>query len=1188
MLHPLEHQLALLRSRVRRLVALHGLSWLLAIVLATAVVLGLADYWLRFQQRGPRLACSLAALGVLLWAGYRYIYLPARARLRDADLAVRLQRRFPDLDDRLVSAVEFLRQPASDPRSGSAALRQAVIAQTAAEVENLDFRRAIDARSPVRAALLAAVVCLLAGGLLLLDPMAAGIAMRRLLNPFGAAVFLQRTHLQLSPKIVELHAGQPFVLTVVAAEGTRLPAEVTVHYRFEDADGTVTEETDAMQPRDGAMVAQRDGMRRPFDYRVTGGDHQSMPWTRVTIVVPPAVQSFTVQLFPPEYSGCPPAESHELNRVLAGTRARITAQTNNPLRAALLYLGKQPWCEGRVSDDGYSFIVPPPDGEPLLIEKSGNYSFHLIDREGHEGGGDVSWELRAVPDRPPKPTLHVPAADLYVTPQAVLPVRVSAHDNLALQRVWLVLDRGDKADRTEKALYAGPLRPPPPAGDWADATAKGDRREFQDRLDLQPLGLTPGVEVTLYAAAVDYGGQTGKSDVRRLTVVTRQAIRDRAAGRLTLVLAELERVLKMQEGGRGQVAAVEEQLAGKNPREPSPVNQLRAAELAQREVNRSLTSPGEGVRMHALAALAELRDNDVDSPDVERRMEDILAEIARLERDHLPVIDRQLTAAVKNFQAAEAAASALPQSDPAFLRSLADAAKNQDKVVGAIKKLLGELNQRESHRRFYRDLAQLLRDQEQLAKRTVELARQTLTRALRDLTPQQVGDLAELAETQLQFGRRLDRLEQDMQQAVSELRTGDPLAADTLADALAASRRLGIAAAMRSCGGDLRENRLGRIVGTTDRGLHKEIAQDLQELLDILADRRQQELERLVRRLQEAEAELAALAGQQAGLLTKVDEAATEVDAAKRLARLQEIIQQLRLLQQDAAGLARRLERLEADRPAKNVTDAAKQMDAAAQAAGQGELERLRQQVAAARKSVEAARQQLAKDRLQAQADALMDELARLEDAAKHLHRQQQQVLDDTLRYEGLRQANGQLKRSEAAGLADVARLQRSLQDDAGRLGGNLEAAGAFHLALTAAARDMGTAADLLEKRDTGEAAQQAERNALGRLALLVEALKPESPLEKPDGNDEPPAKPDERTQRGVQSLAELRLLRLLQQQINDRTARLQETVDKAGNPTDGQRRQYRELAAEQERLAKLVDTMIAAEADAAKEQSHE
>ena len=169
--------------------------------------------------------------------------------------------------------------------------------------------------------------------------------------------------------------------------------------------------------------------------------------------------------------------------------------------------------------------------------------------------------------------------------------------------------------------------------------------------------------------------------------------------------------------------------------------------------------------------------------------------------------------------------------------------------------------------------------------------------------------------------------------------------------------------------------------------------------------------------------------------------------------------------------------------------------------------------------------------------------------------------------------------------MADVARLQRTLQEDVVRLGANLEAAGAFHLALSAIARDMGGAADLLERRDTAAAAQQFEQSALERLALLIEALKPEPPEKKPD-EGEPPPKPDSQTQRGVQSLAELKLLRLLQQQINGRTRQLQEAVAKAGKLDAEHRRQYDELAAEQERLAALVDKMITAEADAPAEES--
>ena len=44
---------------------------------------------------------------------------------------------------------------------------------------------------------------------------------------------------------------------------------------------------------DGAMIARRENVLRPFSYRVEGGDDQSMPWLDVEVVEPPAVESLS-------------------------------------------------------------------------------------------------------------------------------------------------------------------------------------------------------------------------------------------------------------------------------------------------------------------------------------------------------------------------------------------------------------------------------------------------------------------------------------------------------------------------------------------------------------------------------------------------------------------------------------------------------------------------------------------------------------------------------------------------------------------------------------------------------------------------------------------------------------------------------------------------------------------------------
>ena len=162
MSHPLEQRLTQLRRRVERLLAVYGVCALLAGVLGGAMVLGWLDYLVRFQDRGLRIMASLALSGAVGWTAYRFFYLPRRKRLGDVDLALTVERRFPNLEDRLASAVEFLRQDEDDPTAGSPALRRAVIAQTVAETENLDFDAVLDARPATRAAWMAAAACLLA------------------------------------------------------------------------------------------------------------------------------------------------------------------------------------------------------------------------------------------------------------------------------------------------------------------------------------------------------------------------------------------------------------------------------------------------------------------------------------------------------------------------------------------------------------------------------------------------------------------------------------------------------------------------------------------------------------------------------------------------------------------------------------------------------------------------------------------------------------------------------------------------------------------------------------------------------------------------------------------------------------------------------------------------------------------
>ena len=371
-----------------------------------------------------------------------------------------------------------------------------------------------------------------------------------------------------------------------------------------------------MQYVDGAMTTRRDNVLRPFSYRVEGGDDQSMPWLDVQVVEPPAVESLSVRLIPPAYTGWSPTPAERHIRALAGTRVQIAGKTAQPLRSAVLCLEEETKVPARLGDDGCTFTVD------FTVEKSGSYWFELTDREGLRGGDNDRWEIRAVPDSPPTVSIEQPTANLFVTPQAVVSIRVAAVDDLAVRDVALLFRRPDSEQEklpspgTDRRLVGrgaggeGSSEEQLPL--WASAVvsrhnllpegAEGDRRVVDYRWDLGPLELKPGTQVTFHATAADYLPQTGKSDPRSFSVITAEELQNRIAGREKIILAELERALRIERGCRVQVESLGARLAEPRPLGRAEVDQLQAVEHKLREADQVLTSRGEGVLMHILAA----------------------------------------------------------------------------------------------------------------------------------------------------------------------------------------------------------------------------------------------------------------------------------------------------------------------------------------------------------------------------------------------------------------------------------------------------------------------------------------------------------------------------------------------------------------------------------------------------------
>jgi hypothetical protein len=1171
--HPLEQKLARVRRRARQYVLAGAIARSLTVLVEIALALAALDALFHYRDRGLRAISSLVLLSAAAIAARRIWRAVRESRYHDVQIAQRLEQRFPTLRGRLASAVEFVREPAHDPLAGSVQLRGEVIRSAIQAVDQLDLSTALDAR-PARRALagLGLLAALLLSLFFFAGP-ASRIAALRLLNPLSDVQWPRTHQLAILAPVERLPHGQTFEVEVVDQGAAQPPDDVVMHYRFHGADGDIVEETEPLKSVGGPMLARREGVERSFEYRAVGGDDYTMPWIALDVVEPPAVRSSSLMLHFPGYTGWPPRASEANIRALAGTKVAVNATFTKPLAEAVVQLGDDTNIPATIRADGYAGSIAPDADTPFEIRNSGAYSFLLTDRDGFHNVAATRYEVRAVPDASPTVEIVQPKANLFVTPDAALTLSVRAGDDLAVRRVTLDFLRSDKSDAGEEShdLFTGPdVVTAELAAESAAEGYAGDHRELSYQWQLAPLGLAPGTQVSFHATATDYADQAGQSLPRRLTIVTAEEVQDRLADRQAVIHNELARVLQLEQSARSHVAGLQVQLEQTGELKKTDIDTLQGASLNQQQVERELTSDHEGLRGQINDLLDELNINKIDGPDTQRPMQDLLDRLSRLAAGSLPDASRHLSAAAKAAQVEQPGSEQRSRGgrNPAQA-PLAEAAQAQDEVVDALSRMLDDMKQWGSFRHFHREVGQVAKAQEELVEETAALGQQTLSRAFEDLAPQQRADLQKLAQRQLELARRLDRIEQQMDDTVGAARQEDPVAADSMADALAHARNQGVAEQMREAGRGVEQNRIGQAQQAQRRS-----AEELRELLDILSSRRENELGRLVKKLREAEKDLERLAAEQQGLQKKLREAEKLPDPERRQ-ELERLSRQERKLQEEAERFSRKLERLQAEEAGAQVGKAAGQMGQSADSGAAGEAGGAAEQAEAARKDLEEAQRELAEKRKQAESDLAQEQLARIEDAIKSVQERQEKLIGETVHYQLRQSEHGHLTRAEAASVRELARVQLALRDEMQELAKTLAGAEVFQFVLESAGQDMTRAAERLERRDVADETVRIENNALARIAQLNDALANDSAEDEKDAQQEEGGEGGgEGSSKPGRSVAELKLLKSIQEQLKARTATLAESRRQSTEPTVEQETEYEQISREQGRLADLVTNM--------------
>jgi len=660
---PLETRIAALRGRVRRLLALHGMAWVVAALAVAVILAGLAD-WLVHLVPEVRLALLIGAVALAGWLGWRRVVTPLVVRFRDLDIALRIERRWPGLNDRLSSTIEFLRarDQAGDASAGSEGLRAATVARTLAEVDSIDFRAVVDPRPARRAAL--AALGVLAVGLAILGaaPAAGRLALTRLFAPYGGAEWPKQTELEPPRFAKKVAIGEPFTVDVAVRKGKVVPVSAQVTYTFDDGDRS----TEPLRPDDrGVFHGRIDAVSRPFTFTVTAGDDRTTRYA-VKVVPPPALTVVAIALTPPAYTGQARtvlAPGHTQIRAVEGTAVEVEATANKPLASALLHRGGPAGPRPATLSAGGTRLAAR-----FLVAESAPFWFALKDTEGFAGREATRFEVRALKDEAPRVTFEEPTGDREITPDGVLPLRIAADDDLGLDSIELAykIAAADSEPTREEVV---PLWEP----DAGDARVRHREVAYaweMARLRPKP---EPGTLITFHADARDLlprpnGPNVGKSRELRLRVVTREEATNRLEDRRRAIREEAERALAMQKLAQTPVAEALRTLERTRTLPQPARDALRNAESVQRQVTGRVAGPNEGLDQKIRQYLDDLKNLKLENADAEGQMKALKAGVDRIKAEHLDQAEQGLARGNKTAEEADRApapdADAKPEEGP--------------------------------------------------------------------------------------------------------------------------------------------------------------------------------------------------------------------------------------------------------------------------------------------------------------------------------------------------------------------------------------------------------------------------------------------------------------------------------------------------------------------------------------------
>lgn len=377
-----------LRKKIRSYVLLEGIC-LTVLVLGVLFWCSLAIDWGYFRiQRAElpiwtRFLIEVAALSLAAGVGLIWGLARAARTLQQRALALVLERRFPELNDRLITAVELAHKT-----GGMSPLSQAMLARTVEELEQvterLDLNQVFDRQPLFRAGISASVAVISVAIFAVSFGDTFGLWFRRnvlLANEAWRRETALRVSAIAQPGDREVEfvrgvykhpRGSDLVLRAAVVSGFKAPPQVEARYRFADS-GQRNRAYFARHGREEFQLALS-GVTSSLEFRLFAGDAERIPYY-VEVVDPPKIDALRLDCLFPEYTGLNTLDEETGKRIrtprpVQGTRIAVPSGTDFLLQAE----SNKPLRDVRIQTEHYDVELTAEAVRLTRFDDSGNKS----------------------------------------------------------------------------------------------------------------------------------------------------------------------------------------------------------------------------------------------------------------------------------------------------------------------------------------------------------------------------------------------------------------------------------------------------------------------------------------------------------------------------------------------------------------------------------------------------------------------------------------------------------------------------------------------------------------------------------------------------------------------------------------------------------------------------------------------